>query len=111
MYIGRVTGTVVATIKHEAFDGRKLLIVDQLGLDGQPTGSYDICVDVVQAGVGDRVLVLDEGNGARQILGRKTAPVRAVVVGIVDEATVEINAPQEAGQAPPKKTRRRKKSS
>lgn len=115
MYIGRVTGTVVATIKHEAFDGRKLLIVDQLGMDGRPTGSYDICVDVVQAGMGDRVLVLDEGNGARQILGRKTAPVRAVVVGIiddasiVDEATVEISPPSEPEQAPPKKTRRRKK--
>ncbi|MCA9939890.1 MAG: EutN/CcmL family microcompartment protein [Anaerolineales bacterium] len=84
MYIGEVTGTVVATIKHEAFLGRKLLLVDRLGLDGQPTGEYDICVDVVQAGVGDRVLVLDEGNGARQILGRKVAPVRAVIVGVVD---------------------------
>ncbi|MCB8950491.1 MAG: EutN/CcmL family microcompartment protein [Ardenticatenales bacterium] len=84
MYIGEVTGTVVATIKHEAFFGRKLLLVDRLGLDGQPTGEYDICVDVVQAGVGDRVLVLDEGNGARQILGRKVAPVRAVIVGVVD---------------------------
>lgn len=85
MYIGRVTGTVVATIKHEAFHGRKLLIVDQLGLDGEPTGSYDICVDVAQAGVGDRVLVMDEGNGARQILARSVAPIRAVIVGIVDE--------------------------
>ncbi len=84
MYIGRVAGTVVATIKHEAFAGRKLLLVDRLGLDGEPTGEYDICVDVVQAGVGDRVLVLDEGNGARQILERKVAPVRAVVVGVVD---------------------------
>ncbi|MFQ5398729.1 MAG: EutN/CcmL family microcompartment protein [Anaerolineae bacterium] len=85
MYIGEVTGTVVATIKHEAFFGRKLLLVDRLGLDGQPTGSYDICVDVVQAGVGDKVLVMDEGNGARQILARKVAPVRAVIVGVVDD--------------------------
>lgn len=85
MYIGEVTGTVVATIKHEAFFGHKLLLVDRLGLDGQPTGEYDICVDVAQAGVGDRVLVLDEGNGARQVLGRKVAPVRAVIVGIVDD--------------------------
>jgi len=88
MYIGRVSGTVVATIKHEAFHARKLLVVDHLGLDGAPTGDYDICVDVVQAGVGDRVLVMDEGNGARQILGRKVAPVRAVVVGVVDDVDV-----------------------
>lgn len=85
MYIGLVIGTVVATIKHEAFTGRKLLLVDQLDLDGQPSGEYDICVDVVQAGVGDRVLVMDEGNGARQILQRAVAPVRAVVVGVIDD--------------------------
>lgn len=85
MYIGRVSGTVVATIKHGSFHGRKLLIVDQLDLDGRANGRYDICVDLVQAGVGDKVLVLDEGNGARQLLQAKTAPIRAVIVGIVDD--------------------------
>jgi ethanolamine utilization protein EutN len=85
MYIGQVAGTVVATIKHEAFNSRKLLLVERLDLAGQPTADYDICVDVVQAGVGDRVLVLDEGNGARQVLNRAVAPVRAVIVGIVDD--------------------------
>lgn len=85
MYIGRVSGTVVATVKHAAFHGRKLLIVDQLTMDGQPNGRYDICVDTVQAGVGDTVLILDEGNGARQVLNMKNAPIRAVIVGIVDQ--------------------------
>ena len=85
MYIGKVSGTVVATIKHEAFYGRKLLVVDKLTPEGELTDEYDICVDVAQAGVGDRVLVIDEGNGARQILKRKVAPVRAVVVGVVDD--------------------------
>jgi len=88
MYIGRVSGTVVATIKHAAFNGRKLLIVDKLGEDGESTGAYDICVDVVQAGVGDKVLVLDEGNGARQVLNMKVAPIRAVIVGIVDDVLI-----------------------
>lgn len=88
MYIGLVSGTVVATIKDEAFRGRKLLLVDRLGLDDQPTGEYDICVDTVQAGVGDRVLVLDEGNGARQILRLAEAPIRAVIVGLVDEVSL-----------------------
>ena len=85
MYIGQVSGTVVATIKDRRFDGRKLLLVDRLDLQGEPTGAYDICVDTVQAGVGDRVLVLDEGNGARQVLNEKAAPIRAVIVGIVDD--------------------------
>jgi len=85
MYIGRVSGTVVATIKNELFEGRKLLMVDKLDLAGQPTAKYDIAVDMVQAGVGDLVLVLDEGNSARQILDREPlGAIRAVIVGIID---------------------------
>jgi microcompartment protein CcmK/EutM len=89
MYIGQVAGTVVATIKHEAFSGHKLLLVERLDLDGRATAEYDICVDVSRAGVGDRVLVLDEGNGARQVLNRQVAPVRAVIVGIVDDVVLD----------------------
>jgi microcompartment protein CcmK/EutM len=90
MYIGRVSGTVVATIKNELFEGRKLLVVDKLDLDGRPTAKYDIAVDMVQAGVGDVVLVLDEGNSARQIVDREPlGAIRAVIVGVVDEVKVE----------------------
>lgn len=86
MYIGRVIGHVVATIKHPFFEGHKLLIVQKINLDGTPSKTYDIAVDDVQAGVGDTVLVVDEGSGARQILrGGTTAPVRAVVAGIIDD--------------------------
>jgi ethanolamine utilization protein EutN len=85
MYIGRVKGTVVSTVQHPLFDGRKLLLVARLELDGRESAAYDICVDDVQAGVGDVVLVLDEGSSARQILGKRgTGPVRAVIMGIVD---------------------------
>jgi microcompartment protein CcmK/EutM len=90
MYIGRVSGTVVATIKNELFENRKLLVVDKLDLHGQATSKYDIAVDMVQAGVGDLVLVLDEGNSARQIVDREPlGAIRAVVVGILDEVIVE----------------------
>ena len=88
MYIAKVIGTVVATIKTSHLEGRKLLLVDQLDLEGRETGYYDIAVDVVQAGPGDTVLVLDEGNGARQILGLDPGAVRAVIVGLVDEVTL-----------------------
>jgi microcompartment protein CcmK/EutM len=89
MYIGRVSGTVVATIKNELFEGRKLLVVDKLNLQGQPTVKYDIAVDMVQAGVGDLVLVLDEGNSARQVVDREPlGAIRAVIVGIVDEVDI-----------------------
>jgi len=90
MYIGKVIGTVVATIKISHLDGRKLLLVDQLDLHGQETGEYDVAVDVVQAGPGDTVLVIDEGNGARQILGLDPGAIRAVIVGVVDEVALSV---------------------
>lgn len=85
MKIGRVAGTVVATICLPALEGRKLLFVDLLDLQGNETGRDLIAVDAVGAGAGETVLVLDEGNGARQVLEAPDAPIRAVVVGVVDE--------------------------
>ena len=87
MYIGRVFGNVVATIKNPLFDGRKLLLVERLRPDtGDADAKYDIAVDLVQAGPGDTVLVLDEGNSARQLLGKEPdGAIRAVIVGVVDD--------------------------
>jgi ethanolamine utilization protein EutN len=83
--VARVAGTVVSTIQSEILDGRKLLLCDLLDATGQPDGSYLIAVDVVGAGVGETVLLLDEGTSARQIVGLPAGPLRSVVVGIVDE--------------------------
>ncbi|MCU0500990.1 MAG: EutN/CcmL family microcompartment protein [Anaerolineae bacterium] len=85
MYIGQVAGTVVATIKHPFFGGKKLLLVARLDLAGQVTAKYDIAVDMMRAGVGDRVLVLDEGSSARQVCDVEPwGPVRAVIVAVID---------------------------
>ena len=89
MYIGRVKGTVVSTVKHSLFEGRKLMLVARLNLDGTEASAYDICLDDVQAGVGDVVVVLDEGSSARQIMGKRgTGPARAMIMGIVERVTV-----------------------
>ena len=85
MYIGKVIGTVVSTIKISHLENHKLLMVDQLDLKGKETGDYDVAVDVAQAGIGDTVLVIDEGNGARQVLELDPGAIRAVIVGVVDE--------------------------
>lgn len=85
MKIARVVGTVVSTISAPIFDGQRLLLCDYVDPTGEPTGGYVIAVDVVDAGVGETVLILDEGTGARQVMGEKVAPIRAVVVGVVDE--------------------------
>jgi microcompartment protein CcmK/EutM len=87
--LGRVAGTVVSTINHPIYDGRRLLMCDLLAADGGDTADYLICVDAVGAGAGEVVLILDEGNGARQVVGAPEAPIRAVIVGIVDELVVD----------------------
>ncbi|HEY2091100.1 MAG TPA: EutN/CcmL family microcompartment protein [Thermoanaerobaculia bacterium] len=85
MILGRVIGEIHGTIKHRFYEGRRLLVVEKTAPDGKPTGDYVIAVDSVGAGADERVIVNDEGNGARQILESKHGPVRSVVVGIIDD--------------------------
>ena len=85
MYVGRVTASVVATIQIDHLKGCRLLLVERLDAEGHASEQYDIAVDEAHSGVGDRVLVLDEGTGARQILGLETGAIRAVIVGVVDD--------------------------
>ncbi len=88
MILGIVRGSIFSTINHPFYDNRKLLVVDGIDEGGKPTGKYVIAVDVVDAGVGETVLINDEGNGARQVLDDPQGPVRSVIVGIVDEVMV-----------------------
>jgi ethanolamine utilization protein EutN len=90
MILGVVCGTVVSTVEHPFYDGKKQLIVRTCGPDGTlDEDKYVVAVDLVGAGVGEMVLVEDEGNSARQLLDTgPDGPVRSVVVGIVDEVAV-----------------------
>ena len=90
MKIGQITGTVVSTIHLPIVTGRRMLLVDLLDFTGKATGDYVIAIDTVDAGAGETVLILDEGNGARQVLDEPEAPIRAVVVGIVDEVNIGV---------------------
>ena len=85
MKLARVAGTVVSTIHADFFEARTLLLCDLLDERGRPQGSYLIAVDTVGAGAGETVLLIDEGNSARQVVGDAAAPLRTVIVGIVDE--------------------------
>jgi len=89
MKIGRVIGTVVCTLKLDHYRGEKQLLVKLLNPDGSEAGDYVVAFDRCQAGPGDVVLIIDEGNGARQVL--ETGPkgvVRAVCVGFVDSVNL-----------------------
>lgn len=98
MKIGRVIGTVVSTLKLDHYRGEKMLLVKLLNPDLSPASDYVVAFDRVMAGPGDRVLLVDEGNSARQIL--KTGPngvVRAVCVGIIDAIDLAPAAPKAFG--------------
>lgn len=84
MTLAKVIGTMVSTIKHPAFNNLKLFVVQPVDEEGNDLGESFIAVDVAQAGVGDTVLVLREGNGIRQIFGQEIWPIRSCVVGVVD---------------------------
>ena len=89
MQIGKVIGTLVATKKHHKMEGAKLLLVQLLTLEGAPRGNAVLAIDSVGAGVGEKVLVVQEGKSAGDALGRKAAPVDAAIIGIIDTITVE----------------------
>ena len=88
MTLGRVIGTVVSTVKLEVLSGYKILMVQPVDPQGQDAGAVTLALDSVQAGVGDTVLIIDEGNSSRMIVGDSMAPIRTMVVGIVDQVQV-----------------------
>jgi microcompartment protein CcmK/EutM len=88
MQIARVIGTVVATKKHRAFEGAKLLLVQPVTLDDTPRGAPLLAIDSVGAGVHEKVLIVLEGRAAGEALGRKGAPVDAAIIGIIDAMDV-----------------------
>ncbi len=90
MKLCRVLGPLVATAKHPAFSGRKLLCVQPVDEHGADAGASFVAVDDVQAGQGDVVLVMQEGNGVRQLLKMGAqVPIRSLIVGIVDRVAVQ----------------------
>ena len=90
MILGKIVGDVVSTVKCPDYEGYKLLLVQPVDHTGTPKGKTLLAVDAVQAGVGDTVLVIDEGGSARTLLDTpEIRTIRTVVAGIVDEVTTK----------------------
>ncbi len=85
MIIAKVIGSMVSTMKNPSLKGKKLLVVQPLTPEGDPQGESFMAIDTVQAGEGDLVLVNDEGSGARLVLRDERAPVRALIVAVIDK--------------------------
>lgn len=85
MLIARVIGELVATRKHPSHEGRKVLLVQPLNLDGSDRGDAVVALDAVDAGVGDRVLLATEGFSAMTAVGRPQSPIDMAVIGFIDQ--------------------------
>ena len=89
MIVAKVIGNVWATRKHKDLEGKKLLLIRQIDeLSGKYVGKTQLAIDHLSlAGIGDTVLIIDEGSSCRQIMGTKTGPTRTIIAGIVDIAS------------------------
>jgi ethanolamine utilization protein EutN len=84
MQVGRIVGYAVATVKHPSYQGWRLLLVQMLGTDDKPDGEPILALDRLGAGVGDRVIVCNDGAEARALVGAKNSPARWFVMGLAD---------------------------
>ncbi len=84
MFLAKVLGSVVSTVKHPAYRGTKLMVVQPVRPSGEADGASMLAVDTVGAGAGETVLVLREGRSAGEILNLREPPIRSVIVGTVD---------------------------
>jgi ethanolamine utilization protein EutN len=89
MLIGKVIGDVVATQKHSSHEGLKILYVQLLNLDGSARGNPILAMDAADAGVGDQVLVTQEGWSAMTSIGRPFSPIDMSVIGVIDHVELE----------------------
>jgi microcompartment protein CcmK/EutM len=89
MLLARVVGNVVATQKNAKLEGTKLLLVQPEDVNGAPRGAAVLAIDGVDAGVGDRVLLIQDGRSAQLVLGKGVAAVDAAVIGVVDAVDVQ----------------------
>jgi ethanolamine utilization protein EutN len=91
MYLGEVRGTVVASVKYEGLEGRKLLLVQPVDRAREPLGPMEVAVDTVQAGIGDFVYLVGSREAALA-LDPSFVPVDAAIIGIVDELNLDAAA-------------------
>jgi len=87
--IARVIGNVVASQKQASHEGKKILLVQPLDLEDQPVGDVFVALDAVDAGVGDRVLAVQEGFSAMTSVGHVESPIDAAVIGVIDLVEME----------------------
>jgi ethanolamine utilization protein EutN len=90
MFLAKISGNVVSTQKNKSLKSHKLLLVKKIDLEGNFIDNMDeIALDLIDAGIGDTVLVVKEGDAVQQILGHKNAPVNVMIIAIVDDFDIK----------------------
>ena len=102
MTLARVVANIVSTEKHPHYKGQKIMVVQPVDPEGKPKGKSLVAVDGVQAGIGDLVLVVDEGGSARTVIGDESAvTIRTAICGIVDRVDLDESAGSANGRRAP----------
>jgi ethanolamine utilization protein EutN len=89
MYLAKVIGKIISTDKYEAYANKKLLVVQRISLSGEPTGLPTMAIDYVGAGEGDLVLVGAAPGLASTVFKVPKAPIRELIMGVVDRVDVQ----------------------
>jgi ethanolamine utilization protein EutN len=84
MQIGKVVGQGISTVKHPSLQGWRLLLVQPLAADDSDDGDPLLAVDMLGAGTADRVILANDGAGARELIGNRNSPARWMVLGVCD---------------------------
>ena len=92
MFLAKIKGNIVSTPKNKFLVGHKLLVVHEIDYKSQFIGDKDlIALDLIDAGIGDNVLVVQEGDAVQQILGHPNAPVNTMIIAVVDNIEITEN--------------------
>jgi microcompartment protein CcmK/EutM len=89
MYIAKVIGDVVSSVKYETLIAQKLLLVQPLEPDGTETGEPLIAIDMVDSGIGDVVLIVDQGTATRTVMAVEYPTIRTLILGVVDRIDLD----------------------
>ncbi|NTW31981.1 MAG: EutN/CcmL family microcompartment protein [Bacteroidetes bacterium] len=89
MILAKVIGNIVSTVKEKGYESKKVLIVQPIDPKGKPLGKSFLAVDMAKAGVGDTVIVVEEGNSARFLIKEpENFTVKSIIAGVVDEISM-----------------------
>lgn len=94
MYIAKVIGDVVSSIKYPTLTGQKILIIQPIDPDGTEYGEPLLAMDQVGSGTGEVVLIVDQGTAARQVLSQEYPTIRTLILGIVDRIDLHEGSPK-----------------